>query len=116
AYGRSRALSSACHDAQVVDEPSEHLVAILGSEHRARVDRRDHEVGKLGVERLAALLRHLEALAEERLGCGGAEQDERAGFDELELRVEPGTAGHHLCPARLVVDAPGAARLPLEVL
>jgi hypothetical protein len=56
AYGTSRALSSACDDAQVVDEPGEHLVPVLGTQNGARVDRRDDEVGQLRVERLAAFL------------------------------------------------------------
>src|SRR4029079_8392383 len=68
---------SAAHDPQVVDQPAIRLLAICRPQDGARVDGRDHEVGQLGIERLAALLRHLEGLAEERLGGGRAHQDER---------------------------------------
>src|ERR687887_611324 len=45
-----------------------------------------------------------------------AEADVHLRRDDVELRVEPGPARGHLAPVRLLVDAPLAARLPLEVL
>ncbi len=51
----------------------------------------------------------------------GASSDARilprsCGLDHGQLRLQPGTAGHDLERVRLGVDAPLAARLPLEVL
>src|SRR5207244_7685308 len=68
------------------------------------------------LDRLPAVLGHLEAPAEQRLCRGGAEGHEDSWGDETELPVEPGPAGGDLGGVRLVVDAPLAARLPLEVL
>lgn len=72
--------------------------------------------GELRVERHAAILGHSDALPEEALRCGRAHQDERAGLDERELRLEPETAGHRFRPARHVMDPPRPSGLPFEVL
>src|ERR1700730_17390832 len=57
-----------------------------------------------------------EGAAEEALRGSRAESHNDDRVDGLELRVEPGGACGDLAPARLVVDAPLAARSPLEVL
>ena len=80
------------------------------------MDRREDELGEGRVDRLAPLLRHPELAAEERLRSGRAQADEDARLDDLELGVEPRPARRHLSPRRLLMDAPLAARLPLEVL
>src|SRR5690348_2483553 len=80
------------------------------------MDRRGHALGEVRLEPLAALLRDAELLAEERLRRRRAEADEHRRLHDRELRLEPGAAGHLLGPARLRVDAPLPARLPLEVL
>ncbi len=76
--------------------------------HRHRGERRGAD--------LAAVLRHLEVLAEERLRGGGAQAHDGARADDRELGVEPGAAGADLAGVRLLVDALLAPRLPLEVL
>src|SRR4029079_1536941 len=78
-----------------------------GGGHARRERRRDER---------PALLRDLEALAEQRLRGGGAETDEDPRLDQRDLRFEPWPACRNLRSVRLRVDAPLAARLPLEVL
>ena len=58
----------------------------------------------------------LNARAEQRLRRGRAEADDHARLDQRDLGVEPRPAGGDLAGVRLLVDAPLAARLPLEVL
>src|SRR5437764_4184204 len=91
------------------------LVVAL-AEDRARVNRRRHALGELGVDPGAALLRDAELLAEQRLRRGRAEADEHARPHDGELGLEPRPAGRLLGPARLRVDPPLASGLPLEVL
>src|SRR3954470_3149261 len=80
------------------------------------MDRCCHVRGELRLEPAAALLRDAELLAEERLCSRRAEADEHLRLDRGQLGLEPRTTGHLLRPGRLRVDAPLAARLPLEVL
>src|SRR5687767_2266407 len=82
------------------------------------MDRRDDDFRVWRLDRLSALLRHLELLAEQRLGCGGAEADDDARLDEGDLELEPWVAGRDLADVRLLVDTPLTAlgALPLEVL
>src|SRR3989442_1069562 len=61
-------------------------------------------------DELAAMGRHLELTAEERLRRGRAEAYDRARLDERDLRVEPRTTCGDLARARFLVDAPLAER------
>src|SRR5215208_5954233 len=91
------------------------LVVALAQDRR-RVDRRQHDRREVGVEQAAAFLRDLELVAEQRLGGGRAEHDQRLGADLAQLRVQPGPAGADLAGVGLLVDAPLATLLELEVL
>jgi hypothetical protein len=71
---------------------------------------------KPGFDELATVLRHPELPAEQRLCRRRAEEDEDARLHDLELGLEPGAAGGHLGPVRLLMDPAFASRLPLEVL
>src|SRR4051812_36616436 len=73
-----------------------------------RRERRGHE--------RAALLRHLEGLAEERLRRRRAKTDQHSRFDQEDLRLQPRTARGDFRAVGLGVNSPLAARLPLEVL
>src|SRR5215207_8618298 len=78
--------------------------------------RRYHVRREVGLDGHAALLRHPELPAEQSLRRGRAEADEHLRLDRLELGLEPRAARGDLRPVRLCVNAPLAARLPLEVL
>ena len=84
----------------------------VAAQDRARVDRGEHVLGEVGLDRLAALARDAELPAEQRLGGGRAEADEHPRLDRRELAVEPRPAGVDLRPVRLLVDPPLAARRP----
>src|SRR5690348_8252165 len=98
--------------------PSAAARLVVGrAEDRRRVHGGDDVLGEARpLDRLAALLGDLEAAAQERLRSRGPERHEHPGGHERELAVEPGAAGGDLGSVRLVVDAPLAARTPLEVL
>jgi hypothetical protein len=116
---RSRRLQNRGDELQVLDERFHLRVARLVvalAEDCARVDRRRHVLREVRLQPFAALFRDAELAAEQRLRRGRAEADEDARTDDGELRLEPLTAGRELAPARLGVDPPLAARLPLEVL
>src|SRR5688500_3963334 len=68
------------------------------------------------VDELPALAADAEVAAQERLRRRRAQTDEHARLHDVQLGLEPRPAGGHLGPVRLLVDAPLAARLPLEVL
>src|SRR5216683_1715851 len=53
---------------------------------------------------------------QDRLRGGGSEADDDARLDDVDFRLQPGAAGVDLGRVRLFVNAPLAARLPLEVL
>src|SRR3954468_13887776 len=89
---------------------------VAGAQDGRRVDGGQHELGQVGVERPAARLRELEALAEQRLARRGAEQEQRGRLDHVELGSQPRHAGVDLALARLLMDAALAALLELEVL
>jgi len=80
------------------------------------VNRCGDEFGEIRLDRPAAPLRHAELTAEQRLRGGRPEQHQHARFDDLELGLKPRPARRHLRPVRLLMNAPLAARLPLEVL
>jgi len=80
------------------------------------VDRGEDDGREVALHRLAALLRHAELAAEQRLRGCRAEADQHRRPHDGELRVEPRAAGRDLAPARLLVDAPLPPRRPLEVL
>src|SRR5438034_9884676 len=63
-----------------------------------------------------ALRGDLELGADDRLRRRRSEADDCARLDDLNLRLQPRTAGVDLPGVRLLVDAALAARLPLEVL
>src|SRR5438093_10521924 len=58
----------------------------------------------------------LELASQERLGRRGAEADDGARLDELDLDIQPGAAGRNLGRVGLLMNPALAARLPLEVL
>src|SRR3954454_7870567 len=58
---------------------------------------------------------YLELTTEQRLRRGRTEADDRARLDQRDLTVEPWPARGDLAGVRFLVDAPLAARLPLEV-
>src|SRR3954470_1158241 len=68
------------------------------------------------LDELAALQRHLEVLADHGFGGGGAQRDDDMRLDAGDLALEPLVAGVDLALRRGLVQAPLAARLPLEVL
>jgi hypothetical protein len=78
----------------------------------------DDGAERIVLDGLSPLLRHAEALAEQRLGRGSAEADDHRRLDGPQLRVEPWDARLDLRIVRLPVDSlcGGAAPLPLEVL
>ena len=59
---------------------------------------------------------HFELPSEQRLRSGGAEADDDAWFDQGNLGIEPRAARRDFRRARLLVNPPLAARLPLEML
>ncbi len=80
------------------------------------MDRRGHRLGEVRLDQRAAAPSDAKRPAEERLGCGRAEQHEHPGLDHRDLCLEPGAASGDLARARLLMNAPLPARLPLEVL
>src|SRR3954470_23659276 len=58
----------------------------------------------------------LERGAEQRLRSGGAKTDDHLRLDQRDLGIQPRSARADLAGARLLVNAPLAARLPLEML
>jgi hypothetical protein len=78
--------------------------------------RRHHPARQRRWDEPSALHAHPEVLAEERLRSRRAQADQRFGRERRDLGLEPRVAGAHLVRARLLVDAPLAPRLPLEVL
>src|SRR5687767_4099267 len=77
---------------------------------------RHHERRKARCQESAALAHHGEALAEQRLPRGGAETHDDLRPHELDLHVQPWHAGCDFARAGALVQAPLAARLPLEML
>ena len=80
------------------------------------MDRRGHRRGEVRLDQRAAAPSDAKRSAEERLGGGRAEQHEHPGLDHGDLCLEPRAAGGDLARARLLMNAPLPARLPLEVL
>src|SRR5437773_11765729 len=79
--------------------------------HRSRDERREIRLNERRPLRADAKLR-----SDHRL-CGGRSQaDDDAWLDDIDLRLQPWPAGIDLRGVGLLVDAPLAARLPLEVL
>jgi hypothetical protein len=64
----------------------------------------------------AHVFREAKGRAEEGLGRGGAEADDDAGFDDLDLGFEPGSARGDLAGGGLGMQAALAALLELEML
>src|SRR5262245_26724573 len=62
------------------------------------------------------MLRHPEVSSEQRPGGGRTEEHEHPGAHDRELLIEPWLACADLRRVGLAVNAPLAARLPLEVL
>src|ERR1043165_1386121 len=73
-----------------------------------RRERRRHEPAALG--------RHFELPAEQRLRRGRSQTHERLRLHDRQLLVYPGTARVDLALPRLLVEAAFPARFPLEVL
>jgi len=79
--------------------------------HGRSDERREIRLDEGGPLRADAKLR-----SDHRLGGGRSEADDDARLDDIDLRLQPWPAGIDLRGVRLLVDAPLAARLPLEVL
>ena len=56
----------------------------------------DADLGEIAGEQLSALFGDLEALADEVVRAGRADAEDDLGRDELQLLLEPGTAGRNL--------------------
>ena len=67
-------------------------------------------------QHLATLLADAKGGPHDRLRRGGAEENEHARADHLDLGLQPGPAGADLARVRLLVQAPPAATRPPEVL
>ena len=80
------------------------------------MNRGQHVLGEVRLDRPPAFARDAKLPAEERLGGGSAEADEHTRLHDLELRLQPRPAGGDLGHVRLLVDAALAACDPLEVL
>ena len=74
-----------------------------------------HQLGQIGLKRLAPVSPDPDLRPEQRLGRRGPEADERFRGDDLELGSEPGQAGLDLPPIRLLMDTPLAPRFVPEV-
>src|SRR5215204_5559463 len=111
-----QALEVGRDDAEVLDEPLELGLAVVRTKDRRGMHRCEDDGRELGLDGLAAMLRHAELAPEERLRGRCAEAHEHAWLHDCELGLEPGGAGCDLGPARLLVDPALALRLPLEVL
>src|SRR5262245_47906204 len=61
------------------------------------------------------MLRDPKRRAEERLRRSCPQTHDRLWFDDRQFHVQPGPAGGDMVRTRLFVDAPLAARLPVEV-
>ena len=77
---------------------------------------RDHARCEVGLDRNPAHLRDAKARPEKRLRRRRAEEHEHARPDDGELGFEPRAARGLLGRVGLLMDAPLATRLPLEVL
>ena len=77
---------------------------------------RDHARCKVGLDRNPAHLRDAEARPEKGLSRRRAEEHEDTRLDDGELGFEPRAARGLLGCVGLLMDAPPATRLPLEVL
>src|ERR671923_2419913 len=73
--------------------------------------------GEGRLAKAAAVARHANVAAEQRLGRGGTEADHDVRANNIQLRIEPRTAGLDLLGIGTLVQATLAAPLPpLEVL
>src|SRR5438270_7526618 len=121
---RRRAISRrrsqlASHDPEVGRERGALALArlVVGrAQDRRRVDRGQHERCKVRVQRPPSLARHTERRAEQGLGGGGAQDDQRLRSDRPQLLVEPRAAGLDLEALGSLVQPPSSAFLELEVL
>jgi len=104
---------------QVVDE-AERLepscFVARRAEDRRRMHGRRHELGERRFHELTALNGDAKFRADHGLGRGRSEADDGARLDDIDFGLQPRHAGIDLDRVRLFVNAPFAARLPLEVL
>ena len=75
-----------------------------------------HQPSEIGLDRGPAVAPDPDVGAEQRLGGGRPQADERLGTDDAELGVQPRQARGDLPAIGLLVDAALAARLVAEVL
>src|SRR5687767_6040154 len=102
----------ASHHFQVANEFLHCEGAGLGirrAEYGGGMDGRHDDLRVLRPDRLAALFRHTERLAEEGLRRGRAETDDDLRLDERDLEIEPEAASGDLHRVGLLVDAALAA-------
>ena len=78
--------------------------------------RGDRPLAVVADDELAAVLRDLEVLADQRLRGRRAEADDHLRLHHRDLPLHPRPAGRDLPRRRLLVDPPAAAGLELEVL
>ena len=78
------------------------------------MDGREHERPERRRDERSTLSRHLELAPEQRLRRGRAEADDHARPDQRDFGVERRPARADFGGIRLLVEAPLAARLPLE--
>ena len=117
--GRTLALGGAPRLGHVFGEELAELRAALvvaGAEDGRGVNGGDDLIGVRGGEDLAVVAHEAEGAAEEALGGGGPEAQDDAGFDGVDLGLEPRAAGRDLGHAGVLVEAELAALDELEVL
>src|SRR5262249_48718637 len=92
------------------------LVVIDHAQQRRGMTRHDDGIVVRRPQPLPATLQHTRLRTDDGEQRGGAEADDDPRLDDLAFRVEPGMAGARLTDGRLLVNAPLAALLELEVL
>src|SRR5581483_4101747 len=92
------------------------LLRVAQAQQRRRMKRREDVRRERAFHEAAALRRDLEVLADDGLCRRGAEADDDLRLDRLDLALEPLVAGVDLALRGRLVQAPFAARLPLEML
>src|SRR4051812_11925626 len=121
-WRRRRATFSAAelprHAFEVLHEVVQRAFALvrIAAQDRGRVDGRGDAIGQRRVDELAALAADAKLAAQQCLGGRRSEADEHLWPHGRELPLEPWPTRLDLFDVGLLVDAPLAARSPLEVL
>src|SRR5262245_42546676 len=107
------------HQPQIVDESLGFAVPgfrIRRSQQRRWMHRRQYDRSERRLDEFTAVLSHTEGGTEKRLRGSRTEADYRLRLHDRQLDVQPRTAGSDVLGPRLLVNAPLAARLPVEML